>query len=279
MSAPQRLNVAPNPSNAVVPGGQEVPTGMISLFAGSTAPDDWLICNGAAVSRIDYDDLFSVIGTTYGAGDGAPVSFNSTTAVISTPTILTITMTSGVVAPSSAFGVGKTFTMTGGPAGYSSYAFTVVARGSFGEYVDATAVFLGSPVIFSLGTNNTPGTIIPNSPTTFNTPNTSGRTVRGVGTAGITAVTLAQASGADATSVTLSAANLPPHRHGISTPGPINIVSSGGTPVLGNTWNSTVQYTNANATYLENGSTLVSNSAFSVATTNQYLGLNYIIKT
>ena len=49
--------------------------GMIQMFAGSTPPKGWLKCNGAAVSRTDYAVLFSVIGTTYGAGDGS-TTFN-----------------------------------------------------------------------------------------------------------------------------------------------------------------------------------------------------------
>lgn len=47
-----------------------VPTGTISAFAGSTPPAGYLICDGAAISRTTYANLFSVIGTTYGAGDG-----------------------------------------------------------------------------------------------------------------------------------------------------------------------------------------------------------------
>ena len=35
----------------------------------------YLICNGAAVSRTTYADLFSVLGTTYGSGDGS-TTFN-----------------------------------------------------------------------------------------------------------------------------------------------------------------------------------------------------------
>ena len=45
------------------------------MYAGSTAPSGWLICDGSAVSRDDYANLFSVIGTTYGAGDGS-TTFN-----------------------------------------------------------------------------------------------------------------------------------------------------------------------------------------------------------
>jgi microcystin-dependent protein len=44
-------------------------------FAGSSAPTDWLLCDGAAVSRAVYAGLFAVIGTTYGAGDGS-TTFN-----------------------------------------------------------------------------------------------------------------------------------------------------------------------------------------------------------
>jgi microcystin-dependent protein len=51
------------------------PVGSISLFAGATAPNGWLICDCSAVSRTTYANLFSVIGTTYGAGDGS-TTFN-----------------------------------------------------------------------------------------------------------------------------------------------------------------------------------------------------------
>lgn len=53
-----------------------VPLGGILPFAGNGAvPAGYLLCDGAAVSRTVYPDLFSVIGTTYGAGDGS-TTFN-----------------------------------------------------------------------------------------------------------------------------------------------------------------------------------------------------------
>lgn len=52
-----------------------VPLGGIVQYAGATAPDGWLICNGSAISRTTYADLFSAIGTTYGSGDGS-TTFN-----------------------------------------------------------------------------------------------------------------------------------------------------------------------------------------------------------
>lgn len=44
--------------------------GQIIMFAGKVAPTGTLICNGAAVSRTTYAELFAAIGTIYGAGDG-----------------------------------------------------------------------------------------------------------------------------------------------------------------------------------------------------------------
>jgi microcystin-dependent protein len=48
-----------------------VPTGCVKMYAGSTPPNTWLICDGSQVSRTTYANLFSVIGTTYGSGDGS----------------------------------------------------------------------------------------------------------------------------------------------------------------------------------------------------------------
>lgn len=50
--------------------GSCVPTGTVVPFAGSNAPNDYLICDGSAISRQKYSKLFEVIGTTYGSGDG-----------------------------------------------------------------------------------------------------------------------------------------------------------------------------------------------------------------
>lgn len=51
-------------------GGIDSPTGAITAFAGTVAPQGWLLCDGSAVSRTTYADLFAVIGTAYGAGNG-----------------------------------------------------------------------------------------------------------------------------------------------------------------------------------------------------------------
>ncbi len=55
--------------------GFSVSSGFILPFGGGSAPSGWLECDGAAVSRSTYSDLFAIIGTTYGAGDGS-TTFN-----------------------------------------------------------------------------------------------------------------------------------------------------------------------------------------------------------
>lgn len=52
-----------------------VPPGVVLPFAGSAAPDGWLLCQGQAVSRTTYAALFASLGTAYGVGDGS-TTFN-----------------------------------------------------------------------------------------------------------------------------------------------------------------------------------------------------------
>ena len=54
---------------------QGIPIGVVQAFAGNTVPDGWLLCDGSAVSRTDYANLYAVIGDTYGNGDGS-TTFN-----------------------------------------------------------------------------------------------------------------------------------------------------------------------------------------------------------
>lgn len=51
--------------------GDGVPVGTIVWSAATTAPNGYLLCNGATVGRTTYSALFAAIGTTYGAGDGS----------------------------------------------------------------------------------------------------------------------------------------------------------------------------------------------------------------
>ncbi|MEW6473450.1 MAG: phage tail protein [Actinomycetota bacterium] len=54
------------------------PVGTVGMWAGEgglNPPTGWLNCDGAAVSRTTYADLYAVVGDTYGAGNGS-TTFN-----------------------------------------------------------------------------------------------------------------------------------------------------------------------------------------------------------
>ena len=53
------------------------PPGLIAPFAGSAdkVPAGWLLCDGSAVSRSNYANLYDAIGVNWGTGDGA-TTFN-----------------------------------------------------------------------------------------------------------------------------------------------------------------------------------------------------------
>lgn len=64
-----------NYDGAYLTGIQGTATGTIVPWSTATAPTGFLKCDGAAVSRTTYADLFAVVGTTYGVGDGS-TTFN-----------------------------------------------------------------------------------------------------------------------------------------------------------------------------------------------------------
>lgn len=55
--------------------GDTLPVGSIMPYPKATAPENWLTCDGSAISRTDYSELFNAIGTTFGEGDGS-TTFN-----------------------------------------------------------------------------------------------------------------------------------------------------------------------------------------------------------
>lgn len=51
------------------------PIGSLIMWPTASAPTDYLLCDGTAVSRTTYATLFGIIGTTFGAGDSS-TTFN-----------------------------------------------------------------------------------------------------------------------------------------------------------------------------------------------------------
>lgn len=52
-----------------------VPSGVLQQWTTAVAPQGYLLCQGQAISRTQYANLFAAIGTTYGTGDGS-TTFN-----------------------------------------------------------------------------------------------------------------------------------------------------------------------------------------------------------
>lgn len=54
-----------------------LPTGTIQMYGGqyNNIPNNWLLCNGSAVSRTTYEKLYDIVGTQFGAGNGS-TTFN-----------------------------------------------------------------------------------------------------------------------------------------------------------------------------------------------------------
>jgi microcystin-dependent protein len=67
--------VGNNDAARIMDFGMYLPPGAAGIFFMQTAPAGWLACDGSAVSRATYANLFAAIGTLYGAGDGS-TTFN-----------------------------------------------------------------------------------------------------------------------------------------------------------------------------------------------------------
>lgn len=75
LATPDEVLAGTDNERAVTPKGlsdwNKTPVGTIITYPVSSIPTHCLECNGATISRETYPELFSAIGTTYGAGDGS----------------------------------------------------------------------------------------------------------------------------------------------------------------------------------------------------------------
>jgi len=157
-------------------GAVSAPAGAIEAYAGSTAPTGWLLAYGQAVSRTTYADLFTVLSTTYGIGDGS-TTFNlpdmrgrvgagkddmgGTAASRLTSTVLTASNTLG------ATGGTQTHTLTEAQMPAHSHTYPGAANGDGGGsftavVLNVTSVVNTSSVGSSAAHLNTQPTIVLN---------------------------------------------------------------------------------------------------------------------
>jgi microcystin-dependent protein len=88
-----------------------LPVGSTIPFAAAAAPTGWLICNGSTVSRTTYASLFSVIGVSWGVGDGS--------------TTFGLPDLQGRVAVGSGAGTGLTARTLAGSGGEETHVLTI----------------------------------------------------------------------------------------------------------------------------------------------------------
>jgi microcystin-dependent protein len=65
-------NIQTDITNITTTIGDSMPIGAILQYGSATPPNSkWLLCEGQQISRTTYADLFTIVGTTYGVGDGS----------------------------------------------------------------------------------------------------------------------------------------------------------------------------------------------------------------
>lgn len=126
-------------------GGNFAPTtkanripGQVIIFAGKSAPTGTLLCDGSAVSRTTYADLFAAIGTLYGAGDGK-TTFNLPK-MDEGAVVTHTTKADSVGTPTAGEVIGHTHTGSAASAGAHTHAVTVAAGGAHSHGASASAV-------------------------------------------------------------------------------------------------------------------------------------------
>lgn len=147
-------------------------TGTVLPFAGSAAPTDWLLCNGAAVSRATYPNLFKLLVTDPG------YTAQTFTVTIATPAVVT------KAAHGFTGGERLRLTTTGGlPTGLA------LLVDYFVEFIDANTFYLQDASGTRINTSGTQsGTHsytrslygLGDGSTTFNLPDLRGEFIRGV---------------------------------------------------------------------------------------------------
>lgn len=128
--------------------------GTIWAWGSSSIPYGWLLCDGSAVSRTNYKALFSVIGTSYGSGDGT-TTFN---------------LPNGKIAVANSVqckGNGKTLGLTDGTTQYglgassNSGAMLTPATGKSGASLTTSNRYAGAAAgIFGISTDKTKSGIV-----------------------------------------------------------------------------------------------------------------------
>lgn len=145
-------------TQAKLADGVYAPIGSIMQYAGATAPTNWLLCDGDAVSRTTYADLFTLLSTTYGSGNGS-TTFNVPNLKGKVPVGLDASQTE--FDSRGETGGAKTVTLTAAESGLPSHTHTYGAPNfNASVAVDNASAYTGtsSPTGATYNTGSTGGT-------------------------------------------------------------------------------------------------------------------------
>ena len=147
-----------------------VPTGAVLTIAGDKVPEGFLLCNGATLSRTTYADLFAVIGTLYGKGDGINATSKFGTAVFDGEdgNLIRVTVATNE-SDASSFDV-STFFKGSLVEKQTVKKATELVNNSYVVWDSSVALVAGDDVTFTGGTG-----------TTFNLPDMRDRFIEGAG--------------------------------------------------------------------------------------------------
>lgn len=180
--------------------------GIVVPYGGFTAPTGWLLCDGSAVSRTTYANLFNLLNPSQGTA----------TMTIATPCVVTKTG-HGLVAGDTVY-----FTTTGAlPTGVTANTkYFVISAGLTADDFEISATF-GGAAINTSGSQSGVHTLfrtpygVGNGSTTFNVPSLKGNVPAGVNASDSNFKAVGQTGGES--THTLTVAEIPAHHHTVDT--------------------------------------------------------------
>lgn len=219
MFAHRSYNVAPDIIDAGQGGGGgnitnlAMPIGSVIPFAGSTIPNKWLLCNGAEYNQATADDLFDVIGYSYGVNPSSTSMIQgSGGAIYSYNTALNTINIVGTNIVNTFIKVGTYIKLSGATAttgGNINGTIVLITTSNVAiNGTGTTGIQYSGTFVQPIGGNDGGGMI-----TTFNRFSVPVPDLRLASPIGAQAGTINLGTSGGSATTTLTITNLPPHSH------------------------------------------------------------------